>query len=110
VTSAPEMAGLFYSFVGGLLVGLLFFQGLKMTVDRLGVVRRPGTLVLLSMLLRFGLAMTALYLLARTADAWQLLAAVAGFTAARALVARTLQQRRLPAAGKAGPGNGRTPT
>ncbi|HZX24148.1 MAG TPA: ATP synthase subunit I [Woeseiaceae bacterium] len=110
MTSALDMTGLFYAFAGGLVVGLLFFQGLKMTVERLAVARRPGTLVLLSMLLRFGLAMTALYLLARTADAWELLAAVAGFMVARALVARTLRQRRPPAADKPGPGARRTPT
>lgn len=82
---------LILSAITGTLLGLVFFQGLWITVRRLEQTRHPIVWMLGSLLLRFGLVLAGFFLLARQGDWTLLLAAVAGFTLARLLITR---QRR----------------
>jgi F1F0 ATPase subunit 2 len=69
--------------VAGVLLGLVFFWGLWVTVNRIKAAGHPAILMLGSMLLRFALVLAAFYLLARYGGWEHLLAAVAGFTLLR---------------------------
>lgn len=82
---------LILSAITGALLGLVFFQGLWLTVRRLEQTRHPIVWMLGSLLLRFGLVLVGFFLLARQGDWRLLLAAVAGFSLARLLITR---QRR----------------
>lgn len=72
----------------GALLGLLFFQGLWITIRNLQAVRHPAALMLGSLLLRFAVVLGGFYLLARYGDWPHLLAAAAGLTLVRILLLR----------------------
>jgi F1F0 ATPase subunit 2 len=73
------------AFLGGFLLGALFFTGLWITVRRLPRASNPVLLILASAVLRLGLALPVLGLLA--AGAWpRLLAALLGLLTARTLL------------------------
>jgi F1F0 ATPase subunit 2 len=85
-----EAVALLASLLGGALLGLAFFGGLRWTVRRGVTARSPALWFLGSALLRQGLCLVGFYLLAR--DDWhRLLLCLVGF-----LVARTVLLRRLP--------------
>lgn len=95
MTDTSHLLAILWGTAGGAVLGLAFFQGLRITLERLGSVARPGTWMVLSMLLRFGLVMGGLFLLARLGDPWLLLSAAGGFALARtALVRRALGRNR----------------
>ena len=72
----------------GALLGLLFFQGLWITIRNLQSVRHPAVLMLGSLLLRFAVVLGGFYLLARYGGWPHLLAAAAGLTLVRVLLLR----------------------
>lgn len=89
--------------VGGGGIGFLHFGGLWWTVRRIGERKNPAPLLLASQLLRTGLTVLLLYLVA--GGAWdRLLAAVAGLLIVRRFLARRLgpvpEGTTAPAAGK----------
>lgn len=81
------------SFVAGTVLGLVFFWGLWVTVDRIGHSQRPAARMLASIFLRFGLTLLAFYLFARYGDWQQLLAAALGFITARPFVVGMVMRR-----------------
>ena len=76
------------SAAAGALLGLLFFQGLWITLSNLQEVRHPAILLLVSLLLRFAIVLGGFYLLARYGGWPHLLAAAAGLTLVRILLLR----------------------
>ena len=75
------------SFVGGVLLGLLFYGGLWWTVRRLAHAQQPALLMLGSFWLRTGVVVAGFYLLMN--GSWQrLLLAGIGFWFGRQLVIR----------------------
>jgi F1F0 ATPase subunit 2 len=83
---------------GGLLIGALFFGGLRWTVRRGLSSQRPALWFLVSMLARMSLALLGFYLVGR--ESWQRwLLCLIGFTLARLLMqqrSRTLQAGHAP--------------
>lgn len=70
------------AFLGGIALGALYFGGLWLTVQRLRVVRRPGTLLLVSFVVRTVLVLAGFYLV--MGGQWErLVACVVGFVIAR---------------------------
>lgn len=82
------VAGIF-----GLLLGLLFFWGLWIAVKGLEQSRHPAARMVLSLLLRTGIAVAGFYLTLRHGGWPHLLLALGGFILARILVRRWLGQR-----------------
>lgn len=78
-------------FLLGTALGLIFVGGLWLTVRQLARSRHPGILVTTSLLLRFGITLAGFYVLAQDGDWRYLLAAAAGFTLPRLLIAHPLQ-------------------
>jgi F1F0 ATPase subunit 2 len=76
----------------GAATGLVFFGGLWLTTRKVLHSRHPALLSLASFLGRSAAAVAVFYLVARRADWKAVIAAAAGFLAARALL--TLQVRR----------------
>lgn len=86
-----HIAILVLSLLAGMALGLFFFGGLWWTLKRITVVRNPGLLVSLSLLLRSVLTMAGLYLVFDT-QLERLLAAVVGM-----LIVRFWLNRRITA-------------
>jgi F1F0 ATPase subunit 2 len=83
---------LFLAFLAGLALGLVYFGGLWLTVQRLPTSRRPGLLAALSLFLRLGFVLGGFYLV--MGGRWQrLLACLGGFLLLRALSVRRLGPR-----------------
>ena len=77
------------AFLAGLALGLVYFGGLWLTVQRLPTARRPGLLAALSLILRLGFVLGGFYLV--MGGRWErLLACLAGFLLMRALLVRRL--------------------
>ncbi len=77
------------TFVGGILLGLLFYGGLWWTVRLLPAVRRPALWMLSSFILRVMVTVGGFALL--TAGDWRKVAfALFGFVVARVVIVRTL--------------------
>jgi len=53
----------FYAFIVGIILGIVFFGGLQWTIDRLMKVRYPTALVLVSMVIRMAILLLGFYLL-----------------------------------------------
>lgn len=70
------------AFLAGIALGALYFGGLWLTVQRLRIVRRPGTLLLVSFAVRSVLVLAGFYLV--MGGQWErLVACVVGFIIAR---------------------------
>jgi len=67
------------AFAAGALLGLAFFWGLWVTVDRLRTSARPALRVVVSLVLRFGVALAVFYALARFGSWQHVIAAAVGF-------------------------------
>ncbi|RPH67691.1 MAG: hypothetical protein EHM83_00835 [Burkholderiales bacterium] len=87
-TVLPAMLGALAGLVVGFVVGIVFFAGLRLTIDRLPAARHPGALMLVSLLARMTLAVMALVALSRWGGWAGLLAGAAGLLAARTLLVR----------------------
>ncbi|AOY90202.1 hypothetical protein BKP64_07795 [Marinobacter salinus] len=79
------------SFALGVALGLAFLGGLWLTVRRLGEARHPGLLMMSSLFLRLGITLAGFYVVAQYGDWQHLLAAVAGFTLPRLLIAHRIR-------------------
>ncbi len=90
MTSFPATvtpAEILLALAGGLAVGVAYYGGLWWTVQRVGMVERPGLLFVVSFLVRTSIALAGLILL--TALRWQLiLAFMAMFVVARIVLTR----------------------
>lgn len=76
------------AFLGGLAIGVFFFGGLWITIHRSRNMRRPGTVLFASSVVRVVLSLSALYVVAW--GRWErLLIAVVGFMLARLVVLRS---------------------
>lgn len=73
---------------GGMGLGVAFFAGLWLTVNGLPRFSQPALCIFVSLLLRFGVVLTAFYLLARYGGVVPVLIAAGGFTLARLLLMR----------------------
>jgi F1F0 ATPase subunit 2 len=94
-----EVVHLILAFTAGLAVGLFYFGGLWLTVQRLPQARHPGMLAAASMFVRTGLTLLAFYLV--MAGRWErLLACLAGFFLVRLLLVRRLGPDRRQALAK----------
>jgi F1F0 ATPase subunit 2 len=51
-------------FIGGILLGIIFFGGLYWSVNQLSKVRYPAVLMIVSILVRMGILLLGVYLLA----------------------------------------------
>ncbi|NPV07383.1 MAG: ATP synthase subunit I [Anaerolineae bacterium] len=81
--------GLALSGLAGVVLGLLFYGGLWLTLDRLTATRSPALLVLTSFLVRTLLAVAGFLLL--SGGRWErLLACLAGFIVARLALVKAL--------------------
>ena len=79
------------AFIGGLVLGTLFFGGLWLTMKKVIVSRSPGILFSASFLLRAGVSMIAFYYI--SSGYWQrLVICVLGFVVARLFVLRITRQ------------------
>jgi F1F0 ATPase subunit 2 len=76
----------FLAGVAGFAAALIYFAGLRLTVEALGSVHRPGWLLIGSLALRLGLLLSVLWLVAGWTGAAGLVAALVGVIAARSLV------------------------
>jgi F1F0 ATPase subunit 2 len=92
-----QILSLLLAVLAGLALGLWYFGGLWLTVQRLPSARHPGVLSLMSLIIRLGLTLAVFYLV--MAGRWErLLACLVGF-----LLMRTVLVRRL------GPVSSQTP-
>jgi len=73
------------SMLCGIALGAVFYGGLWWTVRRLATLSRPALAVIISMLLRMGIALGGLYLVGR-GDWVRLLSCLLGFLLARVAV------------------------
>lgn len=87
-----EAVNLLAAFLAGMAIGGFFFAGLWWTVRHLTTVANPGWLVLASFVLRMGAVIAIFFLLFRD-HGDRLVAALAGFVAARAVCIRWLPAR-----------------
>ncbi|NLX19898.1 MAG: ATP synthase subunit I [Desulfobulbus sp.] len=86
---------LLLAMVAGLGLGLFYFGGLWLTVQRLGRVHNPTLLFTLSFVVRTALAVTGMYLVMD--GSWQrMLACLAGFIVVRQVMLSCLRPDRLP--------------
>ena len=77
-----ELIQLSWPFLGGVLLGILFFGGLWYTVRKAVSSKSPASWILTSFLLRTGIILSGFYLLAE--GSWQrILAALLGFVTGR---------------------------
>lgn len=84
-----ETAVLFLSFLAGIGIGLFYFGGLWLTLQRVPETAQPGGLIMLSYLVRTAVTLLLLFLV--MGGHWpRLLAAVAGFLLARLTLIRRL--------------------
>jgi F1F0 ATPase subunit 2 len=91
-----QLIPLFLAFVAGIVVGLFYFGGLWLTVQRLPQTRRPAVLSLVSLFIRLGLTLAVFYLV--MAGRWErLLACLAGFLLMRLLLVRRWRPTPQPA-------------
>ncbi len=72
-----EADELILGFLGGIVLGLVFFGGLYWSVNQLPTVKYPGLLMMASMFVRMAILLTGLYFL-MAGDIKHLLAAVVG--------------------------------
>jgi F1F0 ATPase subunit 2 len=84
-------------FAAGALLGWLYFRALRVTLDRLPASRRPGTVLLLSLVARAAVAVAAFALIARVAQGHGLAAALLGFIATRTVIVRLARRETLRA-------------
>ncbi len=93
-----QLLTLFLALAAGLVLGLFYFGGLWLTVQRLPQTRHPGLLAFLSLTIRLGVTLVAFYLV--MAGRWErLLVCLAGFLLARFLLVRRLGPISSPRAG-----------
>lgn len=91
-----DMLPLLLSLGAGFATGLFFFGGLYLTVRQVTKARRPGVALIASFIVRTAIALLAFYWIMGTS--WQrLLAAVAGFVAARLLLVHWIKPRPVSA-------------
>ncbi len=83
-----ELLSLLLALAAGAATGLVFFGGLWLTTRKVLHSRRPALLSLASFLGRSAAAVAVFYLVARSADWKAVVAAAAGFLAARMLLNR----------------------
>lgn len=84
------------SFLAGLGLGAIFFGGLWKTVAYLPRARHPGLLMFASMLLRLGIAVAGIWLVAD--GQWERIAtSLAGMVIVRAVLVRRLRPETQPA-------------
>ena len=85
-------------FAAGALLGWLYFRALRVTVDRLPASRRPGTVLLLSLVARAVVTVAVFALIARVAQGHGLAAALLGFIGTRTVIVRLARREALLAA------------
>ncbi|MFH1484515.1 MAG: ATP synthase subunit I [Chloroflexota bacterium] len=97
-----EALPLALALIGGLGLGILFFGGLRFTVEQLPVARRPGLLIAGSFAARTLVTLAGFFLL--TGGQWaRLFVCVLGFLVAKAIVVCCLQPRaKYPISGDGG--------
>ena len=86
-----NVVGLVGAFVAGGIVGLAYFAALWFTVRALPSSTRPARLVLVSYLLRLGMAGAMFVLLVRAGGWPALVSALAGFVIARTVMVRRVR-------------------
>lgn len=86
------------SFLGGLILGVLFFGGLYMSVNRLTSVSSPALMMLISTMLRMAMLLAGVYLLLR-GELKNGIAALVGIVVAK-FVSVYLVRKRVRPAGK----------
>lgn len=82
-------------FATGALLGWLYLQGLRLTLDRLPASRHPGALLLLSFVARAVAAVAVFALIAHMAQGHGLVAALLGFIGMRTVLVRRAKRDAL---------------
>ena len=94
-----QILSLLLALMVGLALGLWYFGGLWLTVQRLPGARNPGFLSLVSLIIRLGFTLAGFYLV--MAGRWErLLACLVGFLLMRTIVVRRLGPVSTPSPGK----------
>lgn len=94
-----QVGVLVLAFAAGLGLGLFYFGGLWLTVQRLPRSRHPGLLTLGSLIVRLGVTLPGFYLV--MAGRWErLLVCLAGFLVVRLVLVRRLGPVSTPSAGR----------
>ncbi len=89
-----ETVSVFVALISGAALGILYFGGLRMTVQMLGRVRHPAPLFLASFLLRMAVTLLVFLFLVRSGQ-WQMaVAALGSFTLVRFLMVRRERQEQ----------------
>jgi F1F0 ATPase subunit 2 len=87
------------AFVAGIAVGIFYFGGLWLTVQRLPQTNHPGLLTLVSLIIRLGVALPVFYLV--MAGRWErLLVCLVGFLLVRLVLVRRWGPVSSPSAGR----------
>lgn len=91
--------------IAGFAAALIYFTGLRLTVQALGSVQHPAGLLLASLLLRLAVLLSVLWLVASWTGAAGLITALVGVIVARTLVVRWTSSalRPRPRAGRGSP-------
>jgi F1F0 ATPase subunit 2 len=79
-------------FVGGMLLGLVFFGGLYWTVQKIGTVKYPGPLMLISAVGRMVMLLLGIYFLGGN-DMKQFLAVLAGVILVKFLIILSVRKK-----------------
>lgn len=85
-------AALILALAAGALLGVVFFGGLKLTVQKGLTSKRPYLWFIGSFLARTAIVLSGFYLVSRS-DLYRLLACIAGFIAARIVMTRRVWQQ-----------------
>ncbi|NLB20334.1 MAG: ATP synthase subunit I [Clostridium sp.] len=79
------------AFIGGILLGIFFFGGLYLTVERMQKVKHPALFMIFSLLLRMAILLLGFFLLMNN-QYQNLLAALVGVIVSRFFLIRKLGQ------------------
>ncbi len=81
------------SLLAGFFLGYIFFGGLWLTVRRLPQMKNPFLWMILSLLLRLGIALTGFYFIVRGGHWIRLLICLAGFMVVRYILAAPMRRQ-----------------
>lgn len=88
-----DFLALSLTFVGGIMLGALYFSGLWFTLRRIRQEKHPAAWVILSMVVRMVLLLGAFFLMLRYGGWVYLLTALAGFIVLRVATTRGMQRQ-----------------
>lgn len=90
-----ELINMLPAFIGGIVLGILFFGGLWLTIQKALHSKKPALLFVGSFMLRMAVFLTGFYYVSQ--NSWQkMLVCLAGFLIARTIITRLSQKNNHP--------------